>query len=1438
MFDLNDPRHRLQAAQNASPSLRSSASPVSLTLADNPQPSNPNISLAPDNSAPGENFQGHTPDDPWSSLGKSIVSGVQQGIGDVADVAVQGGGLLNYMGDQYNPFISEQQRQKQIQQDMQNSEGLRAAIHGVKDVGGNNIVGTSGADQAAGNIAAGRGSVQDYATVAGQGLQTGLDATQFFNPTRLGAEAFAENLGTKQIVKDVLGSSAVLGGTQGVATGTQTYGQTGDLGQAAAAGAQSGLAGFGLQSVLGGLGHLAGTLLSKTSGAATQIARSNSRDNIFNILDKQFPGLDPTLKSTLAEGLTSVKDKKSVKAILDEVSRTNEEIPVEKAVERGVEKPTQQDNSPEPTPTQPDQPNAPQAPQEGQTPQDIAAQTDKLGLDPNNPNDTVPAFQRSDKAEETRQTLQQVLDKSPEVVNSAIFNMKQQLAKDIKEHPELEPQLRAKYNENVKTLQGDIANRDKLQSDIQRLTPQEVPADTTTASVPDNAAPKEGEAGPAGKADANTPEGIKPQSGAEAPKFDENGNPINDRTFTADENGNVKVDTAGQKTDIPPDVQNSVKNAPPDVQQAIKDLFDNLAPASQAIKETAKLRKAQKSARITSAEAANQAAGGGEAGYLAQRSALGGEYAKTQFNPVDVHPDIQDAILKHVQSSDLSKFDKFNLQSALRKLWGADPNPPVKSDIKYIKQFFGDDVANKVEEAINTTPQGKSWQDTLAQITGVPRAIMASADLSGIGRQGLALGLTDPKAFGRSIKDSVKYFANEDNYNAAMKDIETHPYRNFISDMMKVDLTGLAGKEEQYAGSSLAEKAPTVLGGGIIRGSDRAYSGMLTALRFNAASKAIDAAGGLDNFIKLYEDQFGDKAQDAFRAYGEVINTLSGRGGKSGGALDRHMGTLSATLFAPRLWVSNLQKLNPLWYARLARTNPAAARLAIRGVSSQLAAAGSIMALAAAGGATVGFDPRSSDFGKIKVGNTRYDVLGGMAQNIVLAAREITGQKVNSQTGQVQDLGKGFVGDRLNLLETAFENKENPLLAFASQLLQTKDDGNGNLVDQYGQPFDILQKAAGLVQPLGLQDVEGLIGDTGNIPQSIAMALPGFIGAGVQTYGNTPTKDQNSSAVASDGGIASKVTADKTADSAAKAQYKGTLSKDDQALVGLNATDLQSYVDNGTITQDHMDQILNEQKTLSSVSKDNQQGVPNGVKKDDLAKQVYEKYNSMDAKDQKYWLSDKNPPEDFAKKITDQVNAQRSPGLDPFKPSNALAKLYADYVKNINDNQNLTELDKRNAAKKFQTDAAKLNFGPNVQDLYTEGGSNDTETLIANGKIKQDDLNNAIGLDNQLYNSGLESSLKFSKKFRNTYGFTTPTNGPASSGRGGGGSSTNAHLSNFLPPSSGNGPTASGLPRFSAKDRNVSMSKGPATGPLPTIAKIRQTDYAVPRTPQRAKINL
>jgi hypothetical protein len=198
----------------------------------------------------------------------------------------------------------------------------------------------------------------------------------------------------------------------------------------------------------------------------------------------------------------------------------------------------------------------------------------------------------------------------------------------------------------------------------------------------------------------------------------------------------------------------------------------------------------------------------------------------------------------------------------------------------------------------------------------------------------------------------------------------------------------------------------------------------------------------------------------------------------------------------------------------------------------------------------------------------------------------------------------------------------------------------------------------------------------------------------------------------------------------------------------------------------------------------------------------------MSEEDQEAWL--KEAPDENSKSIAKTLNSQRSKGLDEYKPSNELAKAYAEYQKDISTHPEYTAIDKRNKAKAFQTHSYKLNFSEDQRDIFAEGGSSDLKTLAEEGQIAKADLDAAVKLDNDLYNSGLTGSLKFSKTFRKSFGYGLPDGGGVNqklsfSGSGDGSSdSVNQHLASYLPSKSS---TSSGsAPTFSSKRRSGGIS--------------------------------
>lgn len=366
---------------------------------------------------------------------------------------------------------------------------------------------------------------------------------------------------------------------------------------------------------------------------------------------------------------------------------------------------------------------------------------------------------------------------------------------------------------------------------------------------------------------------------------------------------------------------------------------------------------------------------------------------------------------------------------------------------------------------------------------GLPRAIQSAFDLSFPLRQGL--GLIHTKGWWKAWPDMLKSFGSEQTYNGVMESIANRP--NFRGREVKLKngkkvieqslaqkaglaITDLVNVREEELGSKLAGQIP-FLGKGV-KASNRAYNAFANKLRADAFDALIAQNPSAKTDLVLAK-QLAD-----------FVNNASGRGrlpGKWEGAAE----ALNNTLFSPRLMASRLQMLNPKNYIF---TRPEVRKEYLK---SLLATAGTWMTLAGlakAGGAEVVMDPESTDFGKIKIGNTRMDPAGGFQQYIVLASRLAKGglDKAN-QSPNRRYSGKAFAPTPENDLLNFVENKLAPNMRFMA----------GPWLANKNQPFEMGDQTLRTFTPIFLQDLSEILQEDKELAWTL---LPGLVGVGSNTY--------------------------------------------------------------------------------------------------------------------------------------------------------------------------------------------------------------------------------------------------------------------------------------------------------------------------------------------------
>src|SRR3990167_2810656 len=275
--------------------------------------------------------------------------------------------------------------------------------------------------------------------------------------------------------------------------------------------------------------------------------------------------------------------------------------------------------------------------------------------------------------------------------------------------------------------------------------------------------------------------------------------------------------------------------------------------------------------------------------------------------------------------------------------------------------------------------------------------------------------------------------------------------------------------------------------GQVVKASERAYVGFLNKVRADLFTNLMDSfkAAGLDP-----TDTASGWQHSVGQSLALFLNVFTGRGQLPTETLRRSAPILNAALFAPKLMSSRIQLLglDPTFYPRL---HPAVRKEALK---SAISAAGMILTIAgvaAMAGADVETDVRSSDFLKIRIGDTRLDPWGGTQQYVVAIARLLAGQTKSSGSGRIQTLGEEYRGDtRWDVVTKFFSNKASPMLSFVMNMLEG--------TDPVGRPVTLSSEALDKFVPLIVQDMTDAIKEYG--PVGALAGIPAAFGVGASTY--------------------------------------------------------------------------------------------------------------------------------------------------------------------------------------------------------------------------------------------------------------------------------------------------------------------------------------------------
>jgi hypothetical protein len=386
-----------------------------------------------------------------------------------------------------------------------------------------------------------------------------------------------------------------------------------------------------------------------------------------------------------------------------------------------------------------------------------------------------------------------------------------------------------------------------------------------------------------------------------------------------------------------------------------------------------------------------------------------------------------------------------------------------------LKDEQGNDIglSGMVDERLFPGGRGKP-PSKISEILNTPRALnVGLLHLSAPFRQGLPLWSTS--AWWSAWKPMLKSYASEDMFNGVMKSITgDKSYPQAVKDGLR--FTNNLNNREEALGANWTKNLPG------FKQSGRAYTAYLDSLRMDSYKSLIQDAkdAGLN-----------PERNDVLRqGIANFVNNASGRG--SLGSAEKYAGLLNEAFFSPRKIAATIQMMNPNNYLK---GDPFVRKQYLRSFLAMTGAWMTMAGLAKMAGAQVSLDPTNSDFGKIKIGNTRFDPSGGFQPYLVAATRLVSGKDTSSTTGKTADLNYPKFGG---------PTRGSVLADFASQKLNTPWKFAYDLAfASQGRPFNVPDRTVRMFMPIIAQDVVDLAKED---PRLLPAAIPAAVGIGEQTY--------------------------------------------------------------------------------------------------------------------------------------------------------------------------------------------------------------------------------------------------------------------------------------------------------------------------------------------------
>lgn len=463
-------------------------------------------------------------------------------------------------------------------------------------------------------------------------------------------------------------------------------------------------------------------------------------------------------------------------------------------------------------------------------------------------------------------------------------------------------------------------------------------------------------------------------------------------------------------------------------------------------------------------------------------------------------PASEKAFLKDLAEHKLGTNVSFDEAKAITDLTNAVKTTREKAtDSETDRLKYGDALVNlkKYVDNLKLNSNKLSWADVKRnpgkfgmklgeEVAGNAKAIQASLDNSAIFRQGWKTLWTHPGIWAKNAAKSFQHLATLRNQDTVMDKINADIMSRPTYDKMQKAGLDVGVNEEAYP-TTLPEKIPVL--GRIYKATENAYTAFVRKTRADVFDKYLNIAekAGIDT------DNINE-----LKPIAQMVNSLTGRGNL--GRLEGAGKAINNIFFSPKMLKAQIDAFTqPITGAGGSNFVRKQATInLVKTVAAQALILGIARALKPD---SVELDPRSADFGKIKIGNTRFDATGGSSGLVVLASRLLSGQSKSSTSGKMTDIYNPKFGQSngMDLIENFFENKLSPAAGLV------RDFAKGETFD--GKKPTLVGESINLFTPLPVKTFTELLNDpeAKKDPRFIAFAqVMDMLGINANTYTPRP----------------------------------------------------------------------------------------------------------------------------------------------------------------------------------------------------------------------------------------------------------------------------------------------------------------------------------------------